>query len=206
MRKYTPIAFLIIGFLAGVTFPGFVSATQQNLQTTFFHQLRIPHSSNLVVANSIVIESPSPPLKTSTSPTPAIPPSPTPSPSPKPSPKVVADVKKQFIMGAINNYRRQNGLGNVSTNSPTCSFAKVRAAEIVTSFNHDGFRDRINSKTLPYTSYSEVTENIAHNSDYTQVAKNWIASPPHAENMRKDTPYVCVEQMGEYFVYEGWKP
>jgi len=109
-------------------------------------------------------------------------------------------------MQKINEYRSSQGLGSVSTDSNTCSFARTRASEIVQSFNHDGFRSRISAKTLPYGAYHEVTENIAMTSDYTQVVTLWINSSGHAENMRKDTPFVCVEKSGNYYAYEGWRP
>ncbi len=111
-----------------------------------------------------------------------------------------------LFINQINAYRASNGLGPVSTNSETCNFAAVRAQEIVNDFSHSGFTNRISSKSLPYSSYHEVAENIAMNSDSTQIVTMWINSPGHAENMRKDTPYVCVVQSGNYFAYEGWRP
>lgn len=111
-----------------------------------------------------------------------------------------------FILNEINNYRITNGLPPVETNTQTCTFAKIRAEEISKNFNHDGFKDRVNNNTLPYSSYSSVTENIAMNSNYKNVVQSWINSPGHAENMKKDTPFVCVYQYGNYFAYEGLKP
>jgi len=119
--------------------------------------------------------------------------------------KVVTDVQ-QYIMNAINDYRKSLGLSTVKTDTYTCDFAKVRAKEIESGFNHNGFKDRINAKTLPYPTFSSVTENLAQTSDYKKVVNLWINSPGHAENMRKDTPYVCVEQNGTYYAYEGWRP
>jgi uncharacterized protein YkwD len=116
------------------------------------------------------------------------------------------DVKKLFIMNAINNYRKSLGLSVVSTNNETCNFAKTRAQEIVTDFSHTAFTNRINSGTLPYRTWTQITENIAMNSDYKNVVNMWINSPGHAANMQKDTPYVCVESSGNYYAYEGMKP
>ncbi len=152
--------------------------------------------------------SPTPtPLPTST-PTPTkIPPTPTPTQAaalaPQPS---SSDGVQSYIMQKINDYRRSVGLSSVAVDSNTCSFAKSRAQEITSNFNHDGFTNRINSHSLPYTSYHEVTENIAMTSDYQEVVTMWINSPGHAENMRQDTPYVCVEKSGNYYAYEGWRP
>lgn len=110
------------------------------------------------------------------------------------------------FMKQINDYRASNGLSAVSTNSETCSFASIRAGEIASDFSHSGFTSRINNKSLPYPFYHEVAENIAMNSDPSQIVAMWINSPGHAENMRKDTPFVCVAQSGNYFAYEGWHP
>ncbi|MGE5041571.1 MAG: CAP domain-containing protein [Candidatus Levyibacteriota bacterium] len=110
------------------------------------------------------------------------------------------------LLSQINDYRKSQGLSPVSSNAEICSFAKIRAGEIAGSFNHDGFTNRINSHTLPYSSYSSITENIAMNSNEGDVVKEWINSSGHAENMRKDTPFVCVEKSGNYYAYEGLKP
>ncbi len=136
---------------------------------------------------------------------------PTPQPSTKPQPTTnntqqTEDTKQTYIMKAINEYRKSHGLQEVKTDRYTCAFAKVRAKEIMSSFNHDGFRDRIAKNTLPYPDYSQVTENIAMTSDYKKVVKLWINSPGHAENMRRDTPFVCVESSGNFYAYEGWRP
>lgn len=111
-----------------------------------------------------------------------------------------------YILEEINTYRQQKGLPRVSSNTETCSFAKVRAEEISHSFTHDGFNKRVSDKNLPYPSYREVTENIAYNTDYTDVVNRWIASPGHEENMRKDTPFICIARFGDYYVFEGWRP
>ncbi len=113
---------------------------------------------------------------------------------------------QDYILQKINEYRASQGLYKVQTDPYTCNFAKLRAEEISRSFNHDGFRRRIEDNSLPYPSYTKVTENIAMTSDYTQVVNMWIASSGHAENMRQDTPYVCIGQMENYFTYEGWRP
>ncbi len=111
-----------------------------------------------------------------------------------------------YIMAAVNDYRRSKGLSLVQTDPYTCGFAATRAGEIAGSFNHDGFTNRINNKTLPYPSYHEVTENLAMTDDYRKVVSLWIDSPGHAANMQKDTPYVCVAANGNYYAYEGWRP
>lgn len=113
---------------------------------------------------------------------------------------------RDYILERVNEYRVSQGLYKVQTDPYTCNFAQLRAEEISRSFNHDGFRRRIEDNSLPYPSYTKVTENIAMISDYTKVVDIWIASSGHAENMREDTPYVCIGQVENYFTYEGWRP
>lgn len=110
------------------------------------------------------------------------------------------------LLQQINSFRSSKGLAHLVANSETCFFADLRSQEIISSFNHDGFRNRIDSKTLPYPSYSSVAENIAYNSDSTQIVPGWINSPGHNENLLKDVPYGCVVGNGDYFVFEAWAP
>ena len=116
----------------------------------------------------------------------------------------VGDVSS-FLLGQVNEYRKQNGLGSVVSDQYTCQFASTRALEVSSNFSHDGFNSRISSNTLPYSDYSYVNENIAQNSDITRVVASWIASPPHAENMRQNIQYACIRNAGEYYVFEGWR-
>lgn len=134
--------------------------------------------------------------------------SPTPTPTPiksGPTPTITTSVT-DYLLDQVNAYRKTQGLSSVSSNSETCAFAETRVKEIASSFNHDGFTNRINSHTLPYPGYHEVTENIAMNSNYRDVVSSWIKSLGHAANMRADTPYVCIAQSGNYYAYEGWRP
>ncbi len=131
---------------------------------------------------------------------------PTDTPTPTKSNDTTVNEKQAYIMKAINDYRKSQGLSPVQTDKHTCDFAKTRAAEITKGFNHDGFSNRIKNNSLPYPGYSLVSENIAMTSDYKRVVTLWINSPGHAENMRRNTPYVCVEASGNYYAYEGWRP
>ncbi|MDP2649317.1 MAG: CAP domain-containing protein [bacterium] len=125
------------------------------------------------------------------------------SPSPTPSPIITIS---DYIMGQINDYRKNYNLVPFKTDSNTCGFAALRAKEISANFNHDGFTSRMNNKSLPYPSYSYLDENLANVSDYTEVVKTWIASPNHAENLRANVLYACIGNFGNYYIFEGWKP
>lgn len=111
-----------------------------------------------------------------------------------------------YILDAVNNFRKSTGLYEVRSDQFTCAFAKIRAKEIVSNFNHDGFYNRVNNRLLPYPQYSSVTENIAMTTNYKNVINLWANSPGHAANMRRDTRYVCIEHDGNYYSYEGWRP
>ncbi len=121
-------------------------------------------------------------------------------------PSLVMQNSTSDLLQQINNFRGSKGLGTIQTDPYTCAFANTRAAEITSAFNHDGFSSRLNSKSLPYPSYSEITENIAMNSDKNAVIQGWIDSPGHNENMLKNTPYACIGKSGDYYVYESWRP
>lgn len=138
-------------------------------------------------------------------------PTPTPSPTPTPTPKSRSDLdlasnQGPTLVSQINDFRASKGLGPVQSDPHTCSFASLRANEITSNFNHDGFRNRIDSKNLPYPSYSSVAENIAMNGDENQIIPGWINSPGHLENLLKDVPFGCVVGNGSYYVFEAWKP
>lgn len=109
------------------------------------------------------------------------------------------------LLAQINAYRVEFGLGKVIENETVCAFARLRVREVAENFSHQGFQNRIAAGTLPYPSFSRVTENLAKTGRSENVVPMWIDSSGHAENMRADTPYVCVARFGEYYVYEGWK-
>lgn len=110
------------------------------------------------------------------------------------------------LLTQVNAFRSTKGLSPLVANSETCFFANMRVQEIQSSFNHDGFTNRISSKTLPYPSYSEVAENIAMNPNPNDVVNGWINSPGHNANMSKNVPYGCVVGANNYYVFEAWRP
>jgi uncharacterized protein YkwD len=117
----------------------------------------------------------------------------------------ISDEAKR-LLSQVNDFRASKGKGPVTPEKYTCDFANLRAGEIVSNFSHDGFRQRIDSKTLPYPSYSSVAENIAMNSNPDAVVPAWINSSGHAENMLKDVPHGCIGVSGRYYTYLAWKP
>jgi uncharacterized protein YkwD len=166
--------------------------------------------AKLVLAEQkIELASPSPLPSFTPSPSPSLSPSPAPiavplSPIHKPSPNQLSP--QELLLVEINKYRASRNLKPLATSLEVCNFAQTRAQEISTGFNHEGFNNRVNSKTLPYKSFSEVVENIAQNSNYKEVLNSWLNSPPHTANLEKDVPFGCVAILNSFYVYEGLKP
>ncbi len=107
------------------------------------------------------------------------------------------------LVAEINQFRASRGLPPVQTDPQSCSFANLRASEISTDFSHNGFYNRANNRTLPYSRYRLVTENLAWAPGGLNPVQMWINSPSHAGNMLKNTPFVCVSQHGDHYAYEG---
>ncbi len=124
----------------------------------------------------------------------------------KPQTTTIASNSVSDLLSQVNTYRASKGLSPVSKEAHTCAFANTRASEITSAFNHDGFSSRVNSKNLPYPSYSEIAENIAMSSNPSDVVQAWIDSPGHNENMLKNTPHACIGRSGDYYAYESWRP
>ena len=111
-----------------------------------------------------------------------------------------------YLLNGVNKYRTSLGLSPVQSSTETCAFASTRAQEIASGFNHNGFNNRVASHTIPYSSWSHATENIAQAPNYQEIVTLWKNSPEHAANMRDNTPYVCIEQYGSFYAYEGMRP
>ena len=212
MKKLTVLSLVIFCTLVIFSKPTLASTGQADSWLSFFNWVfKVPTppptpSYPIKTVNPIVRQTATPrPTQTPTS-KPTATPNPTTRSNSTPQPTSSGDFKRDYIMSKINDYRHSLGLSSVQIDSNTCNFASTRAKEISSGFNHDGFTNRINSHSLPYPSYHMVTENIAETPNYQDVETMWQNSPGHAENMRADTPYVCVESYGNFYAYEGWKP
>ncbi|MCR4306135.1 MAG: CAP domain-containing protein [Candidatus Daviesbacteria bacterium] len=107
------------------------------------------------------------------------------------------------LLVKINQFRQSKGLPAMNTDPLTCNFARLRAQEISTDFSHNGFYNRISNKTLPYSGYKLVTENLARVPKGRDVINMWINSPGHQANLLKNTRFACVESYGNFYAYEG---
>jgi len=164
------------------------------------------------------LPTPTPTLSPIPSPTPTATPSPTITPTPtktivsptkapvESAPVVSSGDTALELMKQINDFRAGKGLGSFSTDGYTCSFAVTRAKEIESDFSHSGFRNRIDGKSLPYPSFTGISENIAMNSDPNAVVQGWIDSPGHNENLSNSHAHACVGKSGNNYAFESWNP
>jgi len=216
--------FLLAGnaILIILLFSNSISAISNNDK---FEPIKISHTQ---VNASDNLTSFAPSISPSPTPSPIPIPSPLPTTKPTPTPTINSEPKTNnptiteksesniptdtsgdvglTLMKQINDFRSSKNLPPLSTDGYTCAFASLRAGEIISSFNHDGFRNRIDNGSLPYPSYSSVAENIAMNPDSNGVVPGWIASSGHNENMSKNVSFGCVARSGNYFVFEAWQP
>lgn len=107
------------------------------------------------------------------------------------------------LITKVNEFRKSKGLTAVKTNMQTCNFAQIRAKEAAESFTHEGFYNRISSKTLPYPRYRLVTENLAWAPKNQDAVQMWVNSPTHAANMLKNINFACIKKQGDYYAFEG---
>jgi|Napbiome12C3dose_1001474.scaffolds.fasta_scaffold00077_7 uncharacterized protein YkwD len=116
---------------------------------------------------------------------------------------LLAAENPSVLLARINQFRQSKGLAALSSDQLVCSFARLRAQEISTDFSHNGFYNRIKTKTLPYPAYTLVTENLARVPGTQDVVNMWINSPSHQANLLKNTRFGCVESYGNFYAYEG---
>lgn len=204
-------------FLTGWAIPILILASVTNINGDNLN----PSSNKFIeILNPSPTNTPSP---TPLPPTPTLSPTPTSTPSATPKPTKIPVTKTPTLkenelapramndtaldlMKQINDFRSGKSLPAFTTDGYTCAFAVTRAAEIVDNFSHDGFRSRIDNKTLPYPSFTGISENIAMNSDPNAVVQGWIDSPGHNENLSKQHAHACVAKNGNYYVFLSWNP
>ena len=139
----------------------------------------------------------------------------TPNPTPTPDNKEVENESEtepaapgnaEVLMAKINSYRQENGLPSFLFNQTVCDFAAARAQELGSDFSHNGFRQRIDTKTLPYSDYSHIAENIADCSSPEKAFELWRNSSGHNENMLSSASHGCIGNVGRLYTLEIWQP
>jgi uncharacterized protein YkwD len=189
------LSWILLIFLTLIILSPRIASANQIQNTSFFSIFKQYILSYTENANNNQVLS----AKTTVPPSPVI-------PTPPPQQPVQISAVTAYLINGVNAYRANYGLPPVQASLQTCAFAVVRAQEITQNFNHDGFYDRVDNHTIPYSEWTHATENIAEAPDYHEVVNLWANSPPHAANMRDSTPYVCIVQNGNYFAYEGMRP
>ncbi len=133
---------------------------------------------------------------------------PTITPQPQPTSSSVriiptsSSVSQQSLQDATNAYRAQAGKNNLSLRDDLCALAEIRAQEIASSFDHGGFRSRIDSGELKALQYKAVAENIWHGTgDATRIVKDWSESSGHNKNLLEDWQWGCGAHSNGYAAY-----
>jgi uncharacterized protein YkwD len=136
------------------------------------------------------------------------PPTPTPNSQPQPTSASVriiptsSSVSRQALQDATNDYRKQAGKSSLSERDDLCALAETRAREISQSFDHSGFRSRIDSGELKVLNYKAVAENIWHGAgDATRIVKDWSESTGHNKNLLEDWQWGCGAHVDGYAAY-----
>ncbi len=95
---------------------------------------------------------------------------------------------ERSVFQQINQYRQQQGLSALTTNSAITRQARRHSQNMANSslLSHDGFDGRVKTigKTIRYRS---AAENVAYNFGFSnpaaQAVSGWLKSPGHLENI-----------------------
>ena len=111
-------------------------------------------------------------------------------------------VSRQSLQDATNAYRAAAGKNALSLRDDLCELAGTRAREISSSFDHGGFRSRVDSGELKALNYKGVAENIWHGSgDAARIVKDWSDSSGHNKNLLEDWQWGCGAHVDGYAAY-----
>lgn len=137
-----------------------------------------------------------------------IPPTPSPQNQPQPTSSSVriipssSSVSRQSLQDATNAYRASGGKNALDFRDDLCALAETRAKEIASSFDHGGFRARIDSGELKALNYKAVAENIWHGTgDATRIIQDWSESSGHNKNLLEDWQWGCGAHVSGYAAY-----
>ncbi len=135
---------------------------------------------------------------------------PTPSPQSQPLPTSTSvriipsssGVSRQALQDATNTYRASAGKNALSLRDDLCALAETRAREINGSFDHSGFRSRVDSGELKALNYKGLAENIWHGTgDATRIIQDWSDSSGHNKNLLEDWQWGCGAHVDGYAAY-----
>jgi len=115
---------------------------------------------------------------------------------------------ERSVVQKINQYRQQQGLSALTTNSSIRQQARRHSQDMATSraISHDGFDQRV--KTIGKTiAWRAAAENVGYNAGYsdpvTQVVNSWLKSPGHLKNIVGNFNLTAVgvakNSQGEYY-------
>lgn len=136
------------------------------------------------------------------------PPTPTPKNEPLPTSASIriiptsSGVSQQSLQDATNAYRASAGKSALSLRDDLCALADTRAREIRDSFDHSGFRSRVDSGELKALNYKGLAENIWHGTgDASKIVQDWSESSGHNKNLLEEWQWGCGAHSDSYAAY-----
>lgn len=131
-------------------------------------------------------------------------PTPTSTITPTPKPPNISSTTHGQIFAAINSYRQEHGLLQISQNTTLCSIAQTRAKQQSESghLNHDGF-DAIAHSQTEFHHIAEILQWFPEQKDATYlVYTGWDGSAPHRSVMLDSSwTHGCAGVSGYYSVF-----
>lgn len=178
-------------------------------QVSTRRRIVVPSAMPTMVPSPLPTTAPTPTLAPTTKPEPTnMPPTASPQNEPLPTSASVriipsiSGVSRQALQDATNAYRAAVGKNALSLRDDLCELAETRAREIAQSFDHGGFRSRIDSGELKALNYKGVAENIWHGSgDAARIVKDWSDSSGHNKNLLEDWQWGCGAYVDGYAAY-----
>jgi uncharacterized protein YkwD len=109
---------------------------------------------------------------------------------PTPNNPTSVPFSSEKLMTLINKWRVSQGLQPYTESTTTCTVAKIRLQETQENWSHDGFVEAHNK----YAPQSYMSENLSRDSSSEQITlQDWILSPSHFDNLKKDYPHSCLK-------------
>jgi len=117
------------------------------------------------------------------------------------------EFEEKTIESEINNFRKENRLGELTRYEPLCELAKIRVLEIKTDWSHEGFEKRNEEIYTRFCNKDPIVctsagENLAQGDfvDEKDLVQGWEESPGHKENMLGEYNVQCAAVSETYYV------
>ncbi len=106
------------------------------------------------------------------------------------------------LLNGINQYRTAHDLSIIKENQATCTFATIRAIQIMSDFSHTQFYILVHQSWVPGGMWHEnLAKDFVNEND---VLLAWEHSPTHNANLLSSMTNGCVRHIGNYWTFEGF--